>query len=107
MHYKVLFSLRALLPVLIGFFLCLPAASAQMQYANKVVMDDGIVSDNNKAADSDLATNATITPSLLGYTRLRVSFPLRPPLAKKPALHQAEYPDFGRAAGWGHPEYLL
>ena len=77
MHYKVLFSLRALLPVLVvSFFLNTPSARAQMQYANKVVMADGIVSDDDKAADSDLTTNATIKPSLLlGYTRLRMSFP--------------------------------
>jgi hypothetical protein len=62
--------------LVIGFFLNMPGALAQMQYANKVIMADGIVTDDNKAADSDLAANATIKPSpLLGYTRLRISFP--------------------------------
>jgi hypothetical protein len=76
MHYKVLFSLRALLPVLFLFVLSAPRAAAQLQFANKAVMDEGIVSDNDKAADGDLSTNATIKPSLLlGRTRLRVSFP--------------------------------
>jgi hypothetical protein len=77
MQSKVLFSLRALLPLLVvSLFLNMPGALAQMQYANKVTMADGIVTDDNKAADSDLATNATIKPSLvLGFTRLRMSFP--------------------------------
>ena len=77
MHSKILFSLWAMLPTLVvSLFLNMPGALAQTQYANKVVMADGIVSDNNKAADSDLTTNATIKPSLLlGFTRLRMSFP--------------------------------
>jgi len=53
-----------------------PSALAQVQYANKVVLAEGTVSDDAKAADGNLATNATIKPSLLlGYTRLRMSFP--------------------------------
>lgn len=81
-------SLRALLFVLISFFLHLPGASAQVQYANKVVMEDGIVSDNNRAADGNLATNATIKPSLvLGYTRLRVSFPTTAAAGKEAGMY--------------------
>ncbi|RZK88136.1 MAG: hypothetical protein EOO62_38125 [Hymenobacter sp.] len=77
MHYKVPVSLWALLPVLVvSLFWNAPSALAQTQFANKVVMADGIVTDDNKAADSDLTTNATIKPSLLlGFTRLRMSFP--------------------------------
>ena len=88
MRYKALFSLRALLPVLVSLFLSLPNASAQVQYANKVVMDDGIVSDNAKAADGNLTTNATIKPSLLlGYTRLRVSFPTTGAVGKEAGMY--------------------
>jgi hypothetical protein len=77
-----------LLPFLISFFLDLPGASAQIQYANKVVMEDGIVSDNNRAADGNLATNATIKPSLvLGYTRLRVSFPTTAAAGKEAGMY--------------------
>jgi hypothetical protein len=76
MFFKVLFSLRVLLLVLSSFFLGLSGAAAQIQYANKVVLEEGLVSNNNRAADGNLATNATIKPTLLlGYTRLRVSFP--------------------------------
>jgi hypothetical protein len=77
-----------LLLVLVSLFLHLPSAFAQMQYANKVVMNDGIVSDNNKAADGNLATNATIKPSLLlGYTRLRVSFPTAAAAGKEAGMY--------------------
>lgn len=76
MRYKIFLRLRALLLVVGSLAANLPGALAQVQYANKVVLADGIVSDNNRAADGNLATNATIKPSLvLGYTRLRVSFP--------------------------------
>ena len=81
-------SLRALLFVLIIFLFYLPSVSAQVQYANKVVMEDGIVSDNNRAADGNLATNATIKPSLvLGYTRLRVSFPTTAAAGKEAGMY--------------------
>jgi len=88
MHYKVLFSLRASLLVLVSLFLYLPSASAQVQYASKVVLDDGIVSDNGKAADGNLTTNATIKPSLLlGFTRLRVSFPTTAAAGKEAGMY--------------------
>jgi hypothetical protein len=75
MQYFSFGQLRAFLLVLACLGLSLPGA-AQIQYANKVVLAEGLVSDNNRAADGNLATNATIKPSLLlGYTRLRVSFP--------------------------------
>lgn len=54
------------------------SAFAQIQYANSVIsaVNAGFVVDDYKAADGDLSTNATIAPAvLLGFTRLRVSFP--------------------------------
>ncbi|TVT37772.1 T9SS type A sorting domain-containing protein [Hymenobacter setariae] len=88
MHFKVLYQLRVLLPVFVSFFLSLPSAHAQIQYANKVVMEEGIVSDNTRAADGNLATNATIKPSLLlGYTRLRVSFPTTAAAGKEAGMY--------------------
>jgi hypothetical protein len=65
---------QTLLCVLIAAPCCL----AQIQYANQVVKDanEGTIIDDFKAADGDLSTNATIIPPLLlGFTRLRVSFP--------------------------------
>jgi hypothetical protein len=75
--YNILLSLRTLLLLLLFGGLCPLAGQAQaMQFASKVVAQDGIVSNDDKAADSNLATNATIKPTLLlGFTRLRVSFP--------------------------------
>lgn len=74
MYYSPFCWLRVLL-VVSCLGLSLPGA-AQIQYTNKVVLEEGIVSNNNRAADGNLATNATIKPTLLlGYTPLRVSFP--------------------------------
>ncbi|WP_382312321.1 T9SS type A sorting domain-containing protein [Hymenobacter bucti] len=74
--------------VSVSLLLATPGAWAQVQYANKVVMADGIVSDDNKAADSNLATNATIKPSLLlGYTRLRMSFPSTAAAGKEAGMY--------------------
>jgi hypothetical protein len=88
MHYKILLSLRALVLVSVSFLLSVPGALAQVQYANRVVMADGIVSDDAKAADSDLATSATIKPSLLlGYTRLRMSFPTPAAAGKEAGMY--------------------
>jgi len=51
-------------------------------------MADGIVSDDTKAADGNLATKATIKPSLLlGYTRLRMSFPSTAAAGKEAGMY--------------------
>lgn len=74
--YNILFNLRVFLLLILGG-LCPSVGQAQAtQFASKVVAQDGIVANDGKAADSNLATNATIKPTLLlGFTRLRVSFP--------------------------------
>lgn len=64
-----------------------PLCLAQVQYANSVVstQNAGFVFDDYKAADGDLTTNATISPlALLGFTRIRVKFPVMAQ-ANKPA----------------------
>jgi len=59
--------------------------AAQVQYASQVATKAGIVTDDYKAADSDMASHATIKPTaLLGYTSLRVQF-AAPAAAGKPA----------------------
>lgn len=86
MYYSPLHWLRALL-LLACLCLSLPGA-AQIQYANKVVLEDGIVSNNSRAADGNLATNAIVKPSLLlGYTRLRVSFPITAAAGKEAGMY--------------------
>jgi hypothetical protein len=58
---------------------------AQVQYAKQVATQAGIVTDDYKAADSDIASHAIIKPTLLlGYTSLRVQF-AAPAAAGKPA----------------------
>ncbi len=87
MYYSSFCRLRALLLVLACLGLGLPGA-AQVQYANKVVLEEGVVSNNNRAADGNLATNATIKPTLLlGYTRLRVSFPATAAAGKEAGMY--------------------
>jgi len=59
--------------------------AAQVQYATQIAAKAGIVTDDYKAADSDVASHATIKPTLLlGYTSLRVQF-VAPAAAGKPA----------------------
>lgn len=87
MDYSSSCWLRALLLALACLGLGLPGA-AQLQYANKVVLEEGVVSNNNRAADGNLATNATVKPSLLlGYTRLRVSFPATAAAGKEAGMY--------------------
>ncbi len=74
--YNFLRCLSTFLLLTIGLGLHEVAAQTQMQYANRIVAQDGIVTDDIKAADSNLNTSAVIKPTLLlGYTRLRMSFP--------------------------------
>lgn len=87
MSYSPFCQLRALLLALACLGLGLPGA-AQLQYANKVVLEEGVVSNNSRAADGNLATSATIKPTLLlGYTRLRVSFPATAAAGKEAGMY--------------------
>lgn len=79
--------LRRIWQIVLCVLLAAPCSLAQIQYANSVVKaaNAGTVIDDFKAADGDLTTNATIVPPLvLGFTRLRVSFPATAQ-ANKPA----------------------
>jgi hypothetical protein len=80
------YSLRRLtgLMLLLTGLAASPAA-AQVQYASQVATQTGIVTDDYKAADNDMASHAIIKPTaLLGYTSLRVRF-AAPAATGKPA----------------------
>jgi hypothetical protein len=76
---------RLLLLALILMGLTASPGAAQVQYASQIATKAGIVTDDYKAADSDVVSHAVIKPTLLlGYTSLRVQF-AAPAAAGKPA----------------------
>ncbi len=83
--FPLLLPSRLLLLAAIVFGLATSRSAAQTQFASQVATKAGIVSDDTRAADSNIATYAIIKPSLLlGYTSLRVHF-AAPAAANKPA----------------------